>query len=167
MTDLEYHQLAQAAARQAWEREPLPDRRQHFLRLMGEAQRRVEGAAFARPLVFAWGAAGYVFIGREGEDRPFLIPARLEGLDYAWRILLVGVEVHDMLDASMLLQSPGDAPGNALRGSLARAATWIEREARCPALAAALRRPALSISDHGRITLNPERIPPIRLFLPP
>lgn len=122
--------------------------------LKAETGRRLQAAAFPPPVVFDLRMPGYATIGEVGRLRTLVLPD-LEGVHIAHQVLgavgLLGAAVHSVLRAEDLLARPGARPANALRNALAGAANWLERDAGCPRLAAAVRSPALRVSQDGRI----------------
>lgn len=115
--------------------------------------------ANTEPLVFAWGAPGFLLIGDGGQARAFADPC-LAGLADAWEIFVIGPVAGSVLDSSCLTGAPS---GKALRGRLEHAATWLESVARCPALAKALRSPSIIVGRDGGIEYNPASHRPLLL----
>lgn len=121
------------------------------------------GDALAPPrLVFTLDMPGFVILGREGKAQSLPSP-KLSGLDYAWRVFLLGAGAGSALDASALLGASTKRPGNALRNRLADAADWVERTGGCRQLATAIR--SIRVSEDGGIEYDPSRHPPILLSL--
>lgn len=116
-------------------------------------------------LVFRLDVPGYVIAGRAGEARTLELPDKLAtGLECAWRILLAGVGAHYTLDAFELLKNAElKQPGGSLRKVIRSAADWLEREANCPPLAAALRSPYLVITNEGEVHVDTANRPRIDL----
>ena len=134
------------------------ERRRELQILKAEIIQRTKLAAFKPPAVFtfAFPAPGYITLGVEGQERTLRCPD-LDGLAYAWEIFLNGVAAGDALHATSLLRDPGRHPGNALRNAITKAADWVERTGGCPALAVAMRSPAMSITDAGDIRFTPPK----------
>lgn len=116
-------------------------------------------------LVFRLDVPGYVIAGRAGEARTLELPDKLAtGLECSWRILLAGVGVHYTLNAHILLENAElKQPGNSLRNVIKPAAEWLEKQANCPPLAAALRSPYLVITNEGAIHVDVANRPRIDL----
>lgn len=112
-------------------------------------------------LVFRHDMPGYLTIGRLGEERQHVQPP-IAGLGYAWRVFLAGATAQHVLQASMLLDSPGKRPDNALRNALSAAADWLEYQAHCPELAAAVR--GITVGRDNTIHYDPAKGARIELF---
>lgn len=158
MTDAEYLNQIHSALGRALDRELHPEHRKHLQDLREITWQRVRRAQLngQPPIVFAQ-HGGYWQIGEAGREWIYPDPG-LAGLSDGWAIHLAGITARDTLHANTFGTSP-----NALRNRLKAAADWIERATGCWPLAAALRRPAIVISDDGTIDLDASTLPEIRL----
>lgn len=103
--------------------------------------------------VFDCSNPGYITLGEQGEEQIHQAPS-LPGLLDAWHIFAWGVGAGGILHATDFVGNVGH-PANALRNRLARAAQWVEDAACCPAIAQALRSPAISVMADGALHIGP------------
>jgi hypothetical protein len=114
------------------------------------------------PITFTEISPGFLVIGIDGHERTISHPG-IDGLDNAWQIFLHGATAGAALHAAGLVGGASKTPGTTLEKRLSDAATWAEREARCPELAQIIK--SISVSRLGEITFNPARCRPLKLFI--
>ncbi|MBU0589455.1 MAG: hypothetical protein KJ852_17945 [Gammaproteobacteria bacterium] len=154
MTEFELFSISHKAIQALYNAEPDSDRREYY----GEARSILWGLVKAAerrdgpPQVFETAMPGYLTMGPEGKAQTYAHPG-LDGLDFAWRILSLGVISCSALHACDLV---GDAeyPGNTLRNQLARAAAWVEHNTGSYEIAQAIR--GIKVAKGGRITEVPQ-----------